>query len=174
MGINFRRDMRIVALYLSGVTLQAIGERYGLTRERVRQIVSRNGVCAHDGGKQVALSQKAALRESLADERSFRKRGCDRATYKEISQQLDRHGKTPQKRYFEHKNNCERMKLDWQFSFYEWWLVWEQSGMWLKRGRHCDGYVMARIDKNGPFSADNVEIISQSEQGYWTRAGERK
>lgn len=38
------RDRIISKLYLSGTTLQAIGERYGLTREGVRQVLKRRGV----------------------------------------------------------------------------------------------------------------------------------
>src|SRR2546421_12992073 len=35
------RNERIVELYRSGVTLQEIGDRFGVTRERIRQIVAR-------------------------------------------------------------------------------------------------------------------------------------
>lgn len=39
-----KRDEFIAKLYRSGLTLQAIASRYGLTRERVRQILRRDGV----------------------------------------------------------------------------------------------------------------------------------
>lgn len=38
------RDERIIAMYVSGSTLNAIGDYFGLTRERVRQILDRAGV----------------------------------------------------------------------------------------------------------------------------------
>jgi len=38
------RNRRMVALYEHGLTLQDIGDLYGMTRERVRQITTREGV----------------------------------------------------------------------------------------------------------------------------------
>lgn len=38
------RNEQIIKLHQAGVTLQAIGNRYGLTRERVRQILAQAGV----------------------------------------------------------------------------------------------------------------------------------
>ena len=39
--MNETRDAEIIRLRDNGLTLQEIGDRYGLTRERVRQIVER-------------------------------------------------------------------------------------------------------------------------------------
>ena len=41
--MNEERDAEIVRLRENGLTLQEIADRYGLTRERVRQIVERGG-----------------------------------------------------------------------------------------------------------------------------------
>ena len=41
--VNAARDQEIVALHRSGLTLQELGDRFGLSRERVRQIVRRAG-----------------------------------------------------------------------------------------------------------------------------------
>ncbi len=38
------RELGMAAAYLSGATLQQIGEEYGIGRERVRQLLRRNGV----------------------------------------------------------------------------------------------------------------------------------
>lgn len=43
---NIARNAAIVALYQQGWTLQAIGDQYGVTRERVRQILAQHGVTA--------------------------------------------------------------------------------------------------------------------------------
>ena len=62
------RNERIVELYRSGVTLQEIGDRFGVTRERVRQIVARaegapkrrTGRAGNDAGR--ASSERVRLR----------------------------------------------------------------------------------------------------------------
>ena len=40
------RDQACVAFYLGGASMQAVGDLFGLTRERVRQILKRQGVSA--------------------------------------------------------------------------------------------------------------------------------
>jgi 5-methylcytosine-specific restriction endonuclease McrA len=40
-GLNLARDEEVTALYRSGLTLQQIGNKYGITRSRIQQIVFR-------------------------------------------------------------------------------------------------------------------------------------
>lgn len=47
-AINTDRDRDIIARYQAGATLAAVAEIYGITRERVRQIVQRAGVSTQD------------------------------------------------------------------------------------------------------------------------------
>lgn len=47
---NSERDKGICEDYLSGLTLQAVGDKHGITRERVRQILDKQGIEErHDG-----------------------------------------------------------------------------------------------------------------------------
>jgi len=48
---NEKRDAGFIKLYQEGFTLTAIGEIYGLTRERVRQRLKINGITQEDGGR---------------------------------------------------------------------------------------------------------------------------
>lgn len=41
---NLAREGQMAALYAEGKTLQNIGDQFGITRERVRQILARLGV----------------------------------------------------------------------------------------------------------------------------------
>ena len=72
--MNEERDIAICELYLSGKTLEEIGDVYGLRRQRVQQILKREGYDRTDRpversdrelflGVNVSESVKAALRE---------------------------------------------------------------------------------------------------------------
>lgn len=52
------RDIDIENRYRSGETLQKIGTHYGISRERVRQILSRKGITKADGGKIVEMQKR--------------------------------------------------------------------------------------------------------------------
>lgn len=45
-----KRNQDMESRYLSGETLQSIGKSYGITRERVRQILAKRGIKAQEGG----------------------------------------------------------------------------------------------------------------------------
>ncbi|MEO7429694.1 MAG: sigma factor-like helix-turn-helix DNA-binding protein [Acidimicrobiales bacterium] len=62
------RNRRIVELHRAGETLQTIGERYGISGERVRQIVRQadGGGARRSGATRRANGAKGALRPSGA------------------------------------------------------------------------------------------------------------
>jgi hypothetical protein len=45
--LDLARAAEIATLYRSGLTLQAIGDQYGVSRERIRQILRKTGVPSH-------------------------------------------------------------------------------------------------------------------------------
>lgn len=59
--------------------------------------------------------------------------------------------------------NAKRRDIKWDISFEKWCQIWQDSGKWEERGRGPGGYVMARRDDTGAYSAENVEIQSLSE-----------
>ena len=64
------------------------------------------------------------------------------------------------KKYTAQKMNARKRGVDWGITFWEWWLIWKRSGKWSFRGKSADGYVMARLKDTGPYSPENVEIIT--------------
>jgi hypothetical protein len=63
------------------------------------------------------------------------------------------------KAYQKQKTCAKQRNIEWQFSFEEWCLKWEQSGKWDLRG--CSNekpYQMCRTNDNGPYSFDNTRI----------------
>lgn len=66
------RADRMALMYRQGVTLAKIGNQYGLTRERVRQIIGKTGITAAEGG--VSKSSFTACLPMVS--RGVLKRGC--------------------------------------------------------------------------------------------------
>ncbi len=65
--------------------------------------------------------------------------------------------------YTTHKHHAKRRNIPFLLAFEEWCAIWRDSGKWAQRG-HCKGqYVMARHGDVGPYAADNVSIITCSE-----------
>lgn len=56
------RNQNIIAAYGAGRTLDSIAEEIGLTRERVRQILSANGVERRIGGRRTELDKDSILK----------------------------------------------------------------------------------------------------------------
>ena len=57
------RDSAMESMYRQGMTMQVIGEKYNVTRERVRQILKRAGVERNCGDR----AARASLRRDAAD-----------------------------------------------------------------------------------------------------------
>lgn len=58
------------------------------------------------------------------------------------------------------KADAKRRGIDFIISFVDWMTVWASSGKLKLRGR-CDGqFVMARRGDRGPYSVENVVIIT--------------
>lgn len=179
-GIKFDRarkrttpDSRVedmAALYRAGHTLQAIGDQYDLTRERVRQILTRDkGITGADGG----FRAKARVRQERAvaarDGRHLAKYGCTYAQWREIrdfGKAMRAQGigayRTPLPAFRCQRNNAHHRGIGWDLTLWQWWQIWQASGRWGQRGRG-QGYVMCRIGDEGPYAPGNVFIALAAE-----------
>lgn len=164
-GIKFRRAYRhlkvpdikttartavMIALHRNGYTLQQIGDQYSLTRERVRQILTKAGITKFDGGQQVTAAVKRQKKAAALDGRYLKKWGCSHAEWKRIGEKV-------RKIFRQQRSNASRRNIEWQLTFPQWWTIWQQSGHWGQRGRG-QGYCMCRRGDAGPYSPDNVFI----------------
>jgi sigma-70-like protein len=160
----------MVKLYAEGQTLHQIGVRYGVTRERVRQILAKHhGINGKKGGAYVVSRRRAISRAARRDAKYLAKHGCSFAQYKElleIGRSLIRLGvprsRTPVGAYFQQRNNANNCGYEWQLTLWEWWTIWKKSGHWNERGRG-NGYWLRRRDKSGAFTVENVFIASGAE-----------
>lgn len=164
----------MASLFCAGKTLQEIGDLYGVTRERVRQIIAKQGVTAEQGGcaarsfirattKHRALQKAKSLRiQSMeayfgcAYDELLRLNGGE-TPYSNASKQS-----RPAWRYMQQRRTAKRRGIEWHLTFIDWWRIWDESGKWEQRGRG-QGYCMARYGDSGPYSIENVYICTIGE-----------
>lgn len=150
------RASEMVALYRAGCTLEAIGAQHGITRERVRQLMTKHfGITADDGGAHLLSERSAMMRDQRREQRSWARHGCSWADYVAL-----RAMKKPTRAYGMQKRNAITRGIGWNLTLWQWWTIWQQSGKWAERGRRGDAFVMCRKSDLGPYSPDNVYIAT--------------
>lgn len=167
------REFQMAALYTSGKTLNEIGQEFGITRERVRQLLARFfGINAQDGGAHKRSIDNRSEIEAKRDAKSLKKWGCSYDDYANL-----RALKKPTRVFGRQKNSARQRGIEWNLTLWQWWSIWQQSGHWTNRGRG-NGYQMCRKGDQGPYSVDNVYIASgvKNIQDYWAdvKSGARK
>lgn len=158
------RIRQMASLYGSGRTLDQIGKRYSLSRERIRQILTKHlGFNANSGGRHVRSEQQRARTELKRNQKCLIKWGCNWDQYCEL-----RAMRKPTRAFASQKRNAGVRGIGWELTLGEWWSIWQQSNRWNDRGRGR-GFQMCRIGDQGPYSIDNVYIASGAVniQDYW-------
>lgn len=159
------RGHEMARLYRSGKTLQQIGDVFGVTRERVRQLIKKQGLTRNDGGASVQAKVNAKVRKESAvarrDARSLLYYGC---THRELirlnSGVKPRVAASAAGKFRTQKNNALKRKIAWAITFPQWMAFWAESGHWSERSRNRDGYVMGRKGDTGPYAMGNVYITT--------------
>lgn len=171
-GRNTERAEAMSALYRRGKTLQEIGDSFGITRERVRQILFHSNISAKDGGYSIKTKVIRDRAASLKEQRCLAEKGCTREQYREllrIGREMQAAGlhqsRTPTGAFTNQKRNSANRGIAWELTLWQWWSIWVQSGKWEMRGRG-QGYGMYRIGCAGPYSAGNVFIGESMEDAF--------
>ena len=164
------RIISISDMWRAGKTLREIGDAWGISRERVRQLRSKyTSLTTKDGGRVV----RGQIRAENRKKRLLVKYGCSLEDYRilrKASRKMRDEGATRDTNllgaYSRQKTNSRTVQgVEWKLSLSQWWNIWLVSGMWDKRGR--SGYCMFRYDHNGPFEVGNVYIDTVKQ--YWAR-----
>lgn len=161
-AVTSARDSAICTLYSRGVTLKAIGARFGLSYEGVRRIAAKYGLNKRNAG--LAVRKRSVPRHSKAEEVCRQTYGCS----------LERLANTSQEEraaFLQHRKNVRRKAIKWRLSFDEWRAIWQASGQWSERGRGPAKYGMTRIDFDQPVEPGNVEIMTNREAVRRARLG---
>lgn len=166
------RNKQIAAYYKKGWTLERIGQKYGVSRERIRQLLKAQGLTGKDGGHAVQMievrkrHEEAAERHRLKMRERARKRvkkayGCSLELWEELGgHRWDKNPNSPVYKFMNIKRLAKyKRDLKWELTLQQWWDLWQKSGKWDQCGTKRGQYVMARIDKNKPYKVGNVKIV---------------
>lgn len=163
------RDAEMCRAYQAGEVLAVIGARFGVTRERVRQVVAREGIARQSGGVNVRAARRKEALAAARDDRFLRERGCTYAQWKfllGIGRKAMAAGAgwniTPLGAYANQRHSAKRRGIEWNLTLWQWWTIWQESGHWEGRGRGR-GYVMCRTNDTGPYAVGNVRIALAAE-----------
>jgi len=160
----------MATMYQAGMTLDEIGRQYKITRERVRQIISKHhGLNATSGGLHVRAEEKRRRRAVEQDAAFLTDYGCTKEQWREIRDLGKREiaaGKgiyrTPLYAFRQQRQSAKTRGIGWELSLWQWWSIWQTSGHWEQRGRG-QGYVMCRKGDIGPYAVGNVFIATARE-----------
>jgi DNA-binding CsgD family transcriptional regulator len=176
------RNEKMIALYREGKTLEEIGLAYGLTRERVRQILAKCGVTKQQGGRSLRARTRDAMRvekrRAKRDANALETYGCDYDTAVSLNDGLGLRGEGTKSRFFtQQRLSAKNRGIEWKLTFPEWCAFWQDSGKWDLRGRGKGHYCMSRFLDSGAYELGNIKICSNEEnirEGYiHTPASER-
>jgi hypothetical protein len=141
------RIARMAQMYRAGARLQDIGDEFGISRERARQLLRKHGVETNEGG--VALDHAKA--RAAKAKRKSKRHGCTLIQWREA------HAAGATRAYQYKRQNAINVGGEWNLSLWDFWCIWRDSGKWQEMGR--SKYVLTRIDRSKPWQADNVKVV---------------
>lgn len=151
------RNERMAAMYRQGLTLEKIGEHFGITRERVRQILAKAGLTRAEGGTSLVARSKKVAKLARLDAECLARWGMRHEDLK----QLRAIGAAAA--YQHQRASAAQRGIKFTLTLPQWWAVWEASGKFADRGRGIGKYVMSRIKDSGGYEMGNVHIQSAVE-----------
>lgn len=168
VGVDHARADAMAAMFKAGKTLAYIGEIYGISRERVRQIIKRqHSLIGKDGGAHALAKVSEKARIAKAERKHMERFGCTREQKQEIhdvEKAMLAEGigayRTPIMAWSSQRSNALKRGIEWKLSLWDWWQYWKDSGKWNERGRGSDSYVMCRFKDAGAYEVGNVYIAT--------------
>lgn len=146
------RANKIAAMYKQGLTLAKIGTQFGLTRERVRQILRKHGVLKSDSPRPKMAALKRQRLDASREAQCLEKYGHPL----DVVAQLRQDGVLAA--FLNQKKASHIRGIDWNLDFQTWLAIWQLSGKLHLRGRGIGKYVMSRVRDDGGYELGNVHI----------------
>ncbi len=158
--VDESQDSRIVSLFKRGFTMAEIASQYGVSRERIRQILAKYGVSGSQGGARVRKEKRKQQIAMERDKKCIARYGCTHKQFKAVCGDWRDGPASPLFAFRKQRQNAATRGVDWKLTFWEWWTIWDESGKWDKRGRGNGTYCMCRLEDKGAYEVGNVYIGS--------------
>lgn len=152
-----RRAAAMAEMYTGGKTYAEIGRMYGVSTERVRQILSKMGISGIDGGRSICNAKRRAERAAITNARYMANKGCTREQWLQVPRKI-RHQCLRKRGQVRHEYGAQA----WAMTLWEYYTEVKQVGVEVSRGGLC----MTRIDRNRPFAPGNVKF---ARAGSWSK-----
>lgn len=172
-------DLRAAAMeryFRQGESLERVGQRFGVTRERVRQILQERGVTRDQGGEALQALRREAERKKARQQRQQARHQllsdwCREALGCTIEEAVRINGGKPvtnrlsskakgnaYNKYLGIRNQAHRKNPEKPYlSLSDWYQAWVRSGHW-KNGP-TQGWCLIRVDPEGPWALNNVQVV---------------
>jgi hypothetical protein len=164
---DFSRDHDMCCLFRSGETLEEVSTHYSICRERVRQILARNGLSGADGGKAVKVAK--AKKEQAAKLEAYRAKRAEKfgVTWDEYVLIKKHIGSSSVNRFniMRHhviKGTGNYKATTFEISLADYVDIWESSGHDVNQ----KGFCLTRNDYTKGFTKDNLCIVSAHDKGH--------
>lgn len=149
---NIERAEKIASMYRQGLPLEKVGQHFGITRERVRQILKKEGLSSKDGGQSRQVAHRRIAKIAKSDAITLARWGFSSAEMKAFREN------GTLKAYTQQKSNSRSRGVRWELTFSQWIAVWRESGKLALRGRGKGRYVMSRVKDAGGYVMGNVHV----------------
>jgi len=113
---NKIRNADLVARFMKGETSSELGIQYGLTRQRVLQILKQLGVEITKGGFALKCQQVQAIRQALRQAEINQSYGTSRAAVAAIPAEVRR-------AYSSQRRWVSSAGMGWAFTLESWWAM---------------------------------------------------
>lgn len=166
-----KRNYEILNMFTNEMmTLQEIGNKYGVSRERIRQIIKSIEPDGAIGGNRLRVAIEKShkpKKDSIREKKCIELYGCSLS-------ERDRYGKPHEKHsltnaYMNQKNSAKMRGIEFNLTLTEWIKIWADSGHLHERGKGKGKFCMTRICDIGPYSVENVQIKTHEENSKESR-----
>lgn len=158
---NVERNAALVQKYQEGIPGTELAATFGISRQRVQQILKKAGLGRNQGGHVIRCEAAHAGKMQRLDEYAIQKWGHTRAEHRFLlGFGTTRNQRSPVGAYMRQRVNAQRHPgWGWNLTLEDWWQCWLASGKWSQRGVGRGKYCLVRKDITQPFAPGNIQIV---------------